>query len=161
MQPTNLLKHSVTASLEVHEDPQTGYKSLYTTQDIPKGNVLSTFGYQEKLSKPTRYSVQVNEQEHIILDPEYLQYINHSCAPNVFFDTQKMEIQVLKSIEAGEQITFFYPSNEWNMTEPFDCSCGSENCLQQIQGAAYLNYNQLAKYQLSAYIVNKFQNLKA
>lgn len=146
--------------MNIHEDPQTGYKSLYAKQDFSANSILHKFSFREKLDTPTQHSVQINEQEHILLQPEYLQYINHSCHPNVFFDTQRMEIRVLKDIQAGEQITFFYPSTEWKMTEPFDCSCNSEQCLGQVQGAAYLNYDQFVKYQLSTYISNKYKNLK-
>lgn len=154
-------KHQVTPHLEIHEDTQTGYKSLYTTKELKPFTILSTFGFEQKLSIPNRYSVQVNKQEHIILKPNYLQYINHSCAPNVFFDTQRMELIVLRPIQAGEELAFFYPSTEWNMTEVFDCSCKSEHCLGTIKGASHLNYEQLTSYRLSDYIIQKYSHLQA
>lgn len=154
MKSHNLLKHSVTPSLEVHENPQTGYKSLYATKSFSADSLLSKFSFREKQNVPTQHSIQIGEEEHITLQPDYLQYTNHSCEPNVFFDTQRMEIQVLKDIEAGEEIRFFYPSTEWKMAESFECSCGSEQCLQRIQGAAYLTPSQLEKYRISDYILN-------
>ncbi|WP_287521727.1 SET domain-containing protein-lysine N-methyltransferase [Okeania sp. SIO2C2] len=90
-----------------------------------------------------------------MLDPEFLQYINHSCNPNVFFDTQKKVVIALRNIEIGEEFTFFYPSTEWSMDRGFNCICQSENCLGYIQGSAHLPLNVLKKYKLSDYIRQK------
>ena len=77
----------------------------------------------------------------------------------MFLDTQKMELKTLQSIKAGEELVFFYPSTEWKMKEPFNCICKSPDCLQRIQGAAYLTYDNLVKYRLSEYILDKYRNL--
>jgi hypothetical protein len=68
--------------------------------------------------------------------------VNHSCNPNVAFDLSSLyspESDIastwhLKSlsrpIKAGEPLTFFYPSTEWDMDRGFDCACGEEvSCL--------------------------------
>ena len=99
----------------------------------------------------TKYSI-IFRYQHIELNPNYLQYTNHSCSPNVFFDTARMEVISLRAISAGEEITFFYPSTEWKLIEPFDCACGSEQCLQRIQGAAYLSGEELKRYRLTDYV---------
>ncbi|MFK7906208.1 MAG: SET domain-containing protein-lysine N-methyltransferase [Chitinophagales bacterium] len=160
MTSKNIQTHQVTPNLEVREDTQTGYHSMYTTKDLEPFTVLSEFEHQNKLSVPTRFSVQINKTEHITLKPTYLQYINHSFAPNVFFDTKKMELITLHPIQAGEELAFFYPSTEWRMTEAFTCGCGSEHCLKSIQGAAYLSYDNLVKYRLSQHIIDRYSNLK-
>ena len=77
---------------------------------------------------------------------------NHSCDPNVFFDTTKMEVVCMKQIQPGEELRFFYPSTEWEMDQPFVCNCGSSNCLQLINGAAHLSDETLAQYRLSDFI---------
>ncbi len=87
-----------------------------------------------------------------MLNPEYLQYINHSCNPNVFFDIENMVLIALRNIEMGEELTFFYPSTEWSMDRGFNCICESQNCLGYIQGAAHLPLNIFKKYKLSGYI---------
>ena len=135
------------------------YKSIFATQDLKINTVIANFSYKEKLLAPNRYSVQINETEHISLSPDYLKYLNHSCTPNVFLDTQKMELTTLRAIEAGEELMFFYPSTEWKMTEAFDCICKQPDCLQSIQGAAYLTYDNLIKYRLSEYILDKYRGL--
>ena len=96
--------------------------------------------------------MQTGLNEHITLQPDFLQYCNHSCEPNVFFDTTKFELVALKNINVGDELTFFYPSSEWNMDQPFACTCGNKNCLQTIKGAAYLSKEVLANYKLTDFI---------
>ncbi len=154
---TNHKKNKVASFAEIWECPITGSKSLHTTVDFFPGEVLSSFGARERLTKPNYLSVQTDENQHILLEPEFLQYINHSCDPNVCFDTSKMTVTALRKIEMGEELTFFYPSTEWSMDRGFDCICPSKNCLGKIQGAAHLPLNILKKYKLSQYVQEKLR----
>ena len=131
------------------------YKSLHAAIELQLGEVICKFGNKEILDRPNYLTVQIGDSQHIMLDPEYLHYINHSCSPNVFFDTENMVLIALRNIEIGEEFTFFYPSTEWSMDRGFDCICQSENCLEYIQGAAHLPLNVLTKYELSDYIKQK------
>jgi len=133
----------------------TGSQSLHTTVWITAGQAVCNFGAKKILAVPNYLTVQVGEAEHILLNPEYLQYINHSCDPNVFFDTETMTISALRNIDIGEELTFFYPSTEWTMDRAFDCSCYADCCLGTIQGAAHLSPDILATYQLTSYITRK------
>jgi SET domain-containing protein len=81
-----------------------------------------------------------------------LQYINHSCDPNVFFDTTAMKLVALKDISPEEEFSFFYPSAEWKMTQPFSCYCGSPCCIGEIKGAAFLSAETISKYRFTEYI---------
>jgi hypothetical protein len=45
-----------------------------------------------------------------MLNPEWLQYINHSCDPNVAFDTAAFKLIALKDVKPGDELCFFYPS---------------------------------------------------
>jgi len=102
--------------------------------------------------------VQRGVGEHITLMPQFLQYINHSCNPNVFFDTSSMEVIALKDIEPNEEFSFFYPSTEIDMAQPFICFCGSKDCLQNIKGAKYIPGEILKKYRLTDFIQQQLQN---
>lgn len=155
---TDIEKYSVTAFFEIHQEIKTGYKSLFAAREVEPFIVVSELNHENILPTPTRYTVQIEEKQHLKLKPEYLQYINHSCQPNVFFDLKKMEIISLRQIEKGEEITFFYPSTEWKMTEPFKCRCGSENCLNNIEGAVALSKDILTKYRLNRYIIEKISS---
>ena len=96
--------------------------------------------------------MQVGIDKHIMLQPEHLQYINHSCDPNVFFDTHAMQVVALKEIAEGDEMTFFYPSTEWDMAQPFTCYCGCSNCLGEIRGAAHINPEIINTYTLTRFI---------
>ncbi|RKZ85115.1 MAG: SET domain-containing protein [Candidatus Parabeggiatoa sp. nov. 1] len=140
---------------EIRECPETGSKSLHATVELKYGQLISHFDPKEVLDRPNYLTVQMSEHRHIMLNPEFLQYINHSCNPNVFFDTEKREVIALGQIENGEELTFFYPSTEWSMDRGFDCLCQSEVCLKYIQGAVHLPLNVLKTYKLSQFIQQK------
>src|SRR5664279_5384694 len=93
---TKISHHGFTA---LYQNKVTGEKSLHAMVPHKTGDVFSTFEAAETLPFPNKYTVQVAEEVHIILHPEFLQYINHSCDPNVFFDTEKMQLSCLKNIE--------------------------------------------------------------
>ena len=100
-------------------------------------------------------TIQIGDAQHIAVEPEYLQFLNHSCDPNCFPDFEKGELIALKKIETGEELRYFYPSTEWSMDRPFLCNCESDRCLSMINGAKYLPIETLSKYQISSYILTK------
>ena len=137
---------------EILENTLTKEKSLYAVRPFRKGELISKFSAGEIYSQPNYLTVQTGISRHITLMPEFLQYINHSCTPNVFFNTSTMEVTALKDIEENEEFSFFYPSTELNMAQPFLCYCGSKNCLQNIKGAKYIKPEILKKYKLTDFI---------
>ena len=148
-------KEQVTSFAEIWECQRTGAKSLHAKIQFLPGDVISPIDVKEYVATPNYLSVQVSEQKHILLSPVFLQYINHSCDPNTFFDTTNMRVVCLKKINIGEAMTFFYPSTEWSMAQGFNCLCGSDNCLETIQGAKYISSEVLGKYKLSDHIGKK------
>ena len=78
--------------------------------------------------------------------------MNHSCAPNAIVDVTKWEVRAGAPIAKGTPITFFYPSTEWEMAQPFKCKCGAKNCLGTISGAKYIPRHVLRKYALNQHI---------
>lgn len=127
-------------------------KGFFAQQAYQPGDIVTSFSAREIVTEPSYLTVQVGIGQHILLHPEHLQYINHSCDPNIFFDTHAMHIVALRPIAEGDEMTFFYPSTEWEMAQPFSCHCGSSRCLMQIQGAAYINEGILQQYQLTRFI---------
>lgn len=147
----------VSEHLTLFFNPANGNHSLRSSRPMPRHSVLHAFGAREYVQRPTYLSVQVDDDRHILLAPEFLQYINHSCEPNTFFDTGHFEVVALRDIAADEEITFFYPSTEWTMTQSFDCFCGADSCLGRIQGAAHLPKQALAKYRFAEHIHRQLQ----
>ncbi len=137
---------------EVRENEYSGQKHFITMRSFEQDEIVAQFAAGQVLSTPNYLTLQIECDKHILLDPPYLQYINHSCAPNCFFDTEHMCLRALKKIESGQELTFFYPSTEWDMQQPFACFCKSENCLGQIKGAAHLTDQEANRYRLTPYI---------
>ncbi|HLG39474.1 MAG TPA: SET domain-containing protein-lysine N-methyltransferase [Chitinophagaceae bacterium] len=127
-------------------------KSSFAQQAYMPGDIITPFSGKEVFSKPTYLTLQVDVDRHIMMHPEHLQYINHSCDPNVFFDTYSMQVIALRRIEEGDELSFFYPSTEWDMAQPFKCFCGSHRCLGEIKGAAHINPDVLSNYRLTRFI---------
>jgi hypothetical protein len=139
-------------------NPLTGHHSLIATTSFTEDTPICTFSAAKTDTQPSRYTVQTGATTHIHLLPGFLQYINHSCKPNSFFNTETFQLVALRDIEAGEEFTFFYPSTEWNMAEPFQCFCGEENCLGLIAGASQMQKDLLQDYRLTSFIQNKLNS---
>ena len=48
-----------------------------------------------------------------------------------------------KGLKPGDELTFFYPSTEWDMAQGFDCFCGAKTCRGFISGAKNMKKEQL------------------
>jgi len=137
---------------EIREDEASLAKALFAKRSFEPGEILCRFSGAAILNEPTYLTVQVAENEHIHLQPEFLQYINHSCHPNVLFNTTTYQLECLQQIKEGDELCFFYPATEWSMAQPFECLCGAKNCLKYIQGAAHLPAESLTAYKLTDFI---------
>ena len=142
---------------EIVENLETKQKALIATRSFKQEEVLSRFGASRIYFTPNYLTVQTGVNKHIALNPEFLQYINHSCEPNVFFDTTSFELRALRDIEVNEEFSFFYPSTEWEMDQPFNCYCGNAECLQNIGGARFLDEKAIQKYKLTDFIMQQLQ----
>jgi SET domain len=142
---------------EVRTDVHNGVRSLFAKQAFDADVVVSNFTWAEEFENPTYLTVQINENIHIELQPKFLECINHSCEPNAFFDTSKKQLISLRQINAGEEITFFYPSAEWEMDQPFECLCGSKHCIGFVRGALHLKENELNHYRFTEFIQSKLK----
>ena len=137
---------------EVREDEASLSKAFFAIEKFNAGDVICSFAAAAILKQPTYLTVQIGEDEHIHLKPEHLQYINHSCEPNVLFNTATMQLECLQPIKSGTELCFFYPATEWDMAQPFECLCSAASCIKQIQGAKYLSKEILPNYKLTAFI---------
>lgn len=137
------------------QDAVTGHSSLWSSRPFRAGEVITPFRPASLHSTPAVWTVQVGEDRHIELWPTHLRYCNHSCEPNCFFDVDDFEFVALRDIAEGEELTFFYPSTEWQMEQPFTCHCGTTNCLGSIAGASALPLDVLESYRLSSYIAHR------
>ncbi|CBQ69673.1 conserved hypothetical protein [Sporisorium reilianum SRZ2] len=132
---------------------------LISLQDLSKGELLSAFAPHADFAATKSYStVQTGPSTHIELNSDLL-YCNHSCDPNVAFvigdarDKSSWKARAEKNIKKGDILTFFYPSTEWHMSQPFECACGSStHCLGRIDGAHSIPVETLVKYTINQHI---------
>jgi hypothetical protein len=78
--------------------------------------------------------------------------MNHSCAPTAIVDVSTMQVRAATPIQSGTPVTFFYPSTEWEMAQPFQCNCSSKKCLGVISGAKDIPRHILRQYFLNQHI---------
>jgi hypothetical protein len=123
-----------------------GSKGVFAKESIePHAIILQLQGAITK--RPTRFTIQLSPNCHLeapSLPDEDLQlnhawlYLNHSCDPNGYIDAADRTFRALRSIAAGEEVTFNYLSTEAKLAAPFTCSCGAANCFGQIRGYDFL-----------------------
>ncbi|KAL5358779.1 hypothetical protein BJX96DRAFT_183334 [Aspergillus floccosus] len=119
---------------------------------LPAGAVLAKITTATP-AKKAYTSVQTGRDSHIELNSD-LVFCNHSCAPTLDFDMHKMEVRVVQNrdLHVGDHLTFFYPSSEWEMDQPFQCNCGADSCKGVIDGAKSMKKEDLAEYWLNPHI---------
>ncbi|KAG8699573.1 hypothetical protein FRC09_006538 [Ceratobasidium sp. 395] len=142
----NLLQYP--GLVEVNIQPGDFNSGLTSLQHHKAGKVITRLTGTTK-TKKSWSTVQhgVGPEDHIELN-SVLVYANHSCSPNTAFDLTspnkaEWNFRALRDIRVGEELSFFYPSTEWDMDQAFECKCGAENCLGRISGAKDLSRAQL------------------
>jgi D-alanine-D-alanine ligase-like ATP-grasp enzyme len=132
--------------------PNGGGLSLISNASWKAGDVVSHLFWAKSIPVPSRYTIQRSERLHAEPMPFELRYANHSCAPNLFFDVDAGVVRAVRDIAPKEHLTFFYPSTEWSMADPFPCACGAPTCVGRVSGAVSLSDEVLAQYTLSDYV---------
>jgi len=145
--------HPGICEVDFAPNPQTYASCLIAKRDFKPHEIISQLEVPKGQHSPDGLSsaekkwttIQVSKDVHLDVADD-LVYMNHSCDPSAIIDVTPLSFSVItgpKGIKSGEPITFFYPSTEWDMARPFDCFCGSANCLKVIKGARYLSEEQL------------------
>ena len=57
-----------------------------------------------------------------------------------------------RGLREGDELTFFYPSTEWSMAQPFECLCKTGMCKGTIKGARDMRVSDLDDYWLSEHV---------
>jgi len=127
-------------------------RRLVARESIAAGTLIFVIAGRESAT-PTRYSVQVARDLHIECDDlppglervrhRYWMYLNHHCEPSAW--VRGREVVALRDIAPGEGVTFDYNTTEWDMASPFDCHCGSADCVGTVRGLSHLSEARRAK----------------
>jgi hypothetical protein len=129
--------------LEVRDDD--GHRSLRAKKLFSSGDViLEVRG--DVVDVPSRYSIQVDTHVHVepsvvpnglIGYDDYLwPFLNHGFEPNSMMDGKKL--LAICDIAQGDEITFNYNGNEWDMATPFTCMITG----RQVTGNRHLTASQ-------------------
>lgn len=108
-------------------------------------------------AKPTRMTVQIDRNRHV--EVGMFASANHSCDPSLILDTDRMLAFARRHISPGDELTFFYPSTEWEMATPFICLCGAPNCIHVVAGARFLPFSTLEDHFLNRHIRERMTEL--
>lgn len=125
---------------------------------LPPGALLARINMPPLTLADKAYStVQVSGTQHVELNCDLL-FINHSCEPTVEFHVQNIDgvaaidVRVaaryhptgkVVGLQKGDGLTFFYPSTEWEMAQPFECKCSTKTCRKWIAGAKEMGWAKL------------------
>ena len=126
------------------------FRSLISKQEYKRGDVICSMPSENLMDKPNRFTVQIGRTLHTHVGK--LAALNHSCDPNVILDTEKMVMIARRDIAKDEELSFFYPSTEWEMDAPFICLCGASNCIHVVAGARFLPLSTLEQHYLNRHI---------
>ena len=129
--------------IEVRDDD--GHRSLRAKKGFSAGDViLEVRG--DIVDIPSRYSIQVDTEVHVepAVVPDGLDgyddylwpFLNHGFEPNSMMDGKKL--LAISDIALGDEITFNYNGNEWDMATPFTCMSTG----RQVTGNRHLTASQ-------------------
>jgi SET domain len=107
-----------------------------------------------RLSVRSYRTIQIDGSTH--LDGDLMAFMNHSCRPTSIVQVQAMGVRAAVDLKQGDEITFFYPSTEWDMVRPFECLCGADDCVGFVAGAQYLSTDILRRYFINPHIQELF-----
>lgn len=131
--------------------------SAHSLVSLPPGALFAKLTTPPLTLTPTKAysSIQISRTEHAELHSDLL-YVNHSCAPALVFDMGAMAVRVApdRALAAGDELTFFYPSSEWEMAQPFACRCGAGEgvCKGWIAGARDMGRERMRGMWLNKFI---------
>ncbi|KAF8247208.1 hypothetical protein K440DRAFT_584797 [Wilcoxina mikolae CBS 423.85] len=134
-------------------DPTTYTSRSISLVSLPAGAIFAPLSSPPLTPAKKAYStVQTSPTTHVELNSD-LVYINHSCRPSLEFDIEKMEIRVGPGgLKEGDELTYFYPSTEWEMAQPFECFCGEDGCKGWIDGAGRMGGEMLRGYWVNRWV---------
>ena len=126
------------------------FRSLISKRAYAKGELICEIPTEKVVNKANRFTVQIGRDTHTNVGK--LAALNHSCDPNVILDTEHLQMYACKTIEKGDELSFFYPSTEWEMDAPFICLCGASSCIHVVAGARFLPLSTLEHHYLNTHI---------
>ena len=142
------MSRSIPASLMIRTHHK--YRSLTTKKAYRAGDVICPIPSESLFDKPNQFTVQIGIDRHV--EVSELASMNHSCDPSTILETTRMLVFAARDLSPDDELTFFYPSTEWEMSSPFICLCGALNCIHVVAGARFLPLSTLEGHFLNQHI---------
>ena len=117
---------------EIKKNPL-GEEGLFATKNLKKDDVAFMLT-GEAVDTSTKYTIQVGD---IHINDDTGRYLNHSCDPNTYINVKDKSVRAVRDITEGEELSFDYNENEFEMATPFHCKCGSNKCRGEIKGSKF------------------------
>jgi hypothetical protein len=116
-------------------------RGLFATRPIPAGKaVLPLMGRPRR--KPDRLTVQIGPALYLAPDGAPWALANHACSPSCRVDFDAWRLVSLRTLGAGEELTWDYLTTEWELAAPFACGCGAPGCRGTIRCFRHLTEAQ-------------------
>ena len=129
--------------------------SAISIVDLPPGALFARLTGIHAQTPQSYSTTQAGPNLHVELNSN-IHFTNHSCAPTLEWHMDKFEIRVNRerALKKGDELSFFYPSTDWTLAQPFDCWCGAAEgvCCGRIEGAGRMDEGVLGRYWLNGYI---------
>lgn len=129
----------------------------YATTNLKKDEVIIDLKpVMTRAKRPSAYTLQLAEGYYYKSLVGSLG-MNHSCSPNSYICFDDLTYRALRDVANCEELTFHYCTTEYELANPFDCLCGSPDCLGHVTGFKGLNEEQVEKIAplLSPYLRSK------
>lgn len=83
---------------ELRPNGDQDFLSLHANCAFAAAEIVLTFSLSEPQEKPHRYTIQCGRDQHAVLRPEFLRYMNHHYAPNLYLDMQSQCLLCLRDV---------------------------------------------------------------
>ena len=141
--------------------------SLVSKVDLPAGAHLCNVTTHTPVPLTTWSSVQSSVNTHFEFNSA-LVYANHSCAPTLDLEVfapdaehcypngiaGEFRVTQKRDLRKGDDLTWFYPSTEWQNPGPFECRCGAPDnvCIGVEAGSKFLPKDVLDRYFINKHV---------
>jgi len=95
-------------------------------------------------------------------EPEVADFVNHSCEPNCGMSGATIVV-AMRSIDAGEELTYDYAMSDGSDYDEFECRCGAGTCRGKVTGHDWLRPDLQQRYRgwFSPYLAARIERLAA
>lgn len=126
----NHFKYRALSIMSVYTSTNACGKSVHARDTIQKNSIIFSLLETARESERDIYSIEYKSTNYRVCEPAI--YVNHSCDPNCYIDTE-FRMRALRDIPENGELTFDYTTTESTITQPFNCKCGSKCCKRYIR----------------------------